>query len=83
MQNVVRGSLGNSGKERLLEGEKTTGGGGGTSSQNISDSKCLQAYADLQDKFFTVSGESDSEEEGEESEVRNCTRGSWPKGVRP
>ncbi|KAG0728458.1 hypothetical protein GWK47_032422 [Chionoecetes opilio] len=71
MQNVVRGSLGNSGKERLLlEGEKGGGGGGPSPlrTPNIPDNKC-QAYADLQDKFFTVSGESDSEEDGEESEV--------------
>lgn len=85
MQNVVRGSLGNSGKERLLEGEKTGAAGGGgpsplrTPSNNNSDSKC-QAYADLQDKFFTVSGESDSEE-GEESEVRS--RGdTWGRGIQ-
>lgn len=76
MQNVVRGSLGNSGKERLLlEGEKTAAAGGGGPSpaplrthNSHPESKC-QAYADLQDKFFTVSGESDSED-GEESEVR-------------
>ncbi|XP_050703356.1 ankyrin repeat domain-containing protein 17-like, partial [Eriocheir sinensis] len=42
-------------------------GGGPSPNNNNSENKC-QAYADLQDKFFTVSGESDSEE-GEESEV--------------
>ena len=83
MQNVVRGSLGNSGKERLLlEGEKTAGGPSPSplrTQSNNPDNKC-QAYADLQDKFFTVSGESDSEE-GEESEVRS--RGdTWGRGIQ-
>ena len=76
MQNVVRGSLGNSGKERLLLEEEKSAGSGSSSSplrtpSNNLDNKC-QAYADLQDKFFTVSGESDSED-GEESEV-SCSQ---------
>lgn len=78
MQNVVRGSLG---KERLLEGEEKTDRGGGADgggpspNNNNSENKC-QAYADLQDKFFTVSGESDSEE-GEESEVSSRGDTCW------
>lgn len=66
MQNVVRGSLGNSGKERLLEGQEKKVDSP-PSQSNHPDNKC-QAYADLQDKFFTVPGESDSED-GEGSEV--------------
>lgn len=59
MQNVVQDNE----KERLiLEGATTA------TLRPATPDKC-QTYADLQDKFFTVSGESDSEE-GDESEVR-------------
>lgn len=58
MQNVVQDNE----KERLiLEGATTA------TLRPATPDKC-QTYADLQDKFFTVSGESDSEE-GDESEV--------------
>ncbi|KAK8744131.1 hypothetical protein OTU49_001015, partial [Cherax quadricarinatus] len=65
MQNVVQGPVADSEKESsILEGAKADST---ATLRPPTPDKC-QTYADLQDKFFTVSGESDSEE-GDESEV--------------
>ena len=60
MQNVVQGPVGESDKERLkVEGAK--------SGSAATPEKC-QTYAEQQDKFPVVYGDSDSEE-GDDSEV--------------
>lgn len=69
MQNVVQGPVADSEKESsILESAKSDS----TSTLRPGTPDKCQTYADHQDKFFTVSGESDSEE-GDESEVRGLS----------